>query len=79
MLLNCILRIVFLLALYVLFLFYFYLYIFFGGVYYYDSIVSGHVTFDHLHEGIKRGISVLFICLIKSLRARNVTRYVIVF
>ncbi len=63
-----------------MFCFYFYLYFFFwGGGYYYDSIVSGHVTFDHLHEGIKRGISVLFICLIKSLRARNVTRYVIVF
>ncbi len=30
-------------------------------------VLSGHVTFDHLHGGIKSGISVLFICLMKSL------------
>ncbi len=38
-------------------------------------VLSGHVTFDHLHGGIKSSISVLFICLMKSLRARNVTDY----
>ncbi len=34
-------------------------------------VLSGHVTFDHLHGGIKSGISVLFNCLMKSLRARK--------
>ncbi len=49
-----------------MFCFYFFIFGYLLG-YYYDSILSGHVTFDHLHGGIKSGISVLFICLMKSL------------
>ncbi len=44
-----------------------------------ENLHNWWLTKYFLPHCITSGISVLFICLMKSLHARNVTRYVIVF